>query len=72
MKLSEILNEPQRFYNVGDWKKTAKAKGYKITGPASIGNGAKMYYAYDPKNTKDGEIAGQMIDWGKGYHEGNL
>ena len=64
------------FYNVSDWKAAAKKLGYKITPPAILaGDGkAKMYYAYDPKDPKSaaGEIAGQMIDWGKGYCEGSL
>lgn len=71
MKLYE-LDEPKRYYNLSAWKVDARKKKYKITGPHAIGNGGKMYYAYDPGNLKDGEIAGQMIDWGKGYCEGNL
>jgi len=64
----------EKFYNVADWKKAAKKKGFTISSPSSLaGNGrAKMWYAYDPKNSNGGEITGQMIDWGKGYAEGNL
>ena len=76
MKLKEVIEFPKliRYYNASEWKNAAKKKGFKISQPMPLaGDGkTKMYYAFDPKNTKEGENAGQMIDYGKGHVEGHL